>query len=90
MIAQSLSSIMPSPSSHKLRCSWAVGSCKDQHRPLAVQTASSDAGLANHSTMSFDMTKERIRKLFTNVELSRLKRKKRKKSDENVTKLTKT
>nr|GEU65189.1 ent-kaur-16-ene synthase, chloroplastic-like [Tanacetum cinerariifolium] len=70
MIAQSLSSVMSSPSSHKPHCSWAVGSHKDQHRPSAVHTASSDAGLANPSTMSLDMTKERIRKLFTNVELS--------------------
>nr|QTW97448.1 KSL2 [Artemisia annua] len=70
MIAQSMSSVMSSPSSEKPRCSWVVGSCKDQHNPSAVHTASSDAGLANPSIMSLDMTKERIRKLFTNVELS--------------------
>ncbi|CAI9279041.1 unnamed protein product [Lactuca saligna] len=68
-MALSISSIMV-PSSPPTRQSRVVGCCMKQDIPSDIHTASSHAGQVNPTVMTFDMTKERIRKLFSNVELS--------------------
>lgn len=69
-IAQGTSSVMLAPSSHRAHRSWVVNCCMVQYNPSALRTDSSHVGQANPNAMTLDMTKERIRKLFNNVELS--------------------
>ncbi|KAI3498200.1 hypothetical protein L1887_33969 [Cichorium endivia] len=69
-IAQGTSSVMLAPSSHRAHRSWVVNCCMVQYNPSALRTDSSHVGQANPNAMTLDMTKERIQKLFNNVELS--------------------
>ncbi|KAI3764337.1 hypothetical protein L2E82_14344 [Cichorium intybus] len=69
-IAQGTSSFMVVTSSHRASRSWEVGCCMEQYNPPPLRKASSHAGQAYPTIMTLDMTKERIRKLFNNVELS--------------------
>ncbi|KAM0017114.1 putative ent-kaurene synthase [Helianthus debilis subsp. tardiflorus] len=57
--------------SHTIHQSWVVG-CMEQYNLPGLQPGpkSSHARQRNHTVMSLDMTRERIRKLFRKVELS--------------------
>ncbi|KVH97311.1 Terpene synthase, metal-binding domain-containing protein [Cynara cardunculus var. scolymus] len=69
-IAHSTSLIMVVPSLHKPHQSWVVGCCMEQCSRSALHAASSHAGQAYPTVLTLDMTKERIKKLLSNVELS--------------------
>lgn len=60
-ITQSISCITSAPLSPRAHQSWPLS---------ALNTASSPAAQANPTSLTLDMTKEQIRKLFSNVELS--------------------
>ncbi|KAM0037109.1 putative ent-kaurene synthase [Helianthus debilis subsp. tardiflorus] len=57
--------------SHTTHGSWVVGCCMQQYNLSGLQpAASSNGGQRNQTVMALDMTKERIRKLFSNVQVS--------------------
>ncbi|KAI3764339.1 hypothetical protein L2E82_14346 [Cichorium intybus] len=60
---------MLAPSSHRSHRSLMVNCCMVQYNPSALRTDSSPVGQANPTAMTLDMTKERIQKLFNNMEL---------------------
>nr|GEV13669.1 ent-kaur-16-ene synthase, chloroplastic-like [Tanacetum cinerariifolium] len=58
------------PSSHKTHRSRIVGCSMEQYSLPALRKANFYVGQTNSTILTFDMTKERIRKLFSNVEIS--------------------
>lgn len=69
-IVHSTSSVMVVPSLHRANRSWVVGCCMEQCNRPALGAASWHAGQTNPNILTLDMTKERIQKLLSNVELS--------------------
>ncbi|CAH1416468.1 unnamed protein product [Lactuca virosa] len=65
-----ITSVMVVSSSPVSRRPWVVGCCMQQYSSSPLRKASSHSEQANPAVMNLDMTKERIRKLFSNVEVS--------------------
>nr|QTW97447.1 KSL1 [Artemisia annua] len=65
-----ISSVMAISSLHKTYRSRVVGCSMEQYNLPVLRKATSNVGQTNPTHLTLDMSKERIRKLFSNVEIS--------------------